>query len=572
MNGNSVLFVHTIGELDDQANGTLVQGTVDSEGGSLWNEGVVLKQGGTGTTTIGTGINFINDVNPLNYATAAVPPLQGFYPEAYTGLLAKLDIRTGTLALSGTSTNYDDILVHPGSTLSYLAGTHGNRTYFNSNNEFNGSILSVGGGGSVDFGDAATFDSDANALVDVTAATFGMGSYTFDNTAPGGQVIGTGTFTGGTTGTIGGAGTLEVQSGFTWNSGTFTGDGAGSSSSLLIDNGATLAIPSGDRSTTNFYSIQNDGTIGWTTSPGTLTVSGNFTQTSTGAFDSVIDTTGTSGIDGLSVGGNVTLAGALNLSVSGNGLQTGNAFTLIDNTGPNPVSGAFNGFAEGQVVTLGTVSFVITYVGGDGNDVVLKATAIPTISIASPDPILVGDTGASLNFTVSLSTVSASNVSVDYATASGSAVAGTAFQSTSGTLVIPAGQTTATITVPILGNALPEPVQTFTLSLSNPISCILGTSTATGTIVNENGPPAVRDHPRSGFRERAGRQRRAHRHPHEPERHHVGRLRRLGRHRHGRAGLHRGVRHAQLRRGRDLPHRHRAHHRRRHLHRRRQDV
>ena len=60
------------------------------------------------------------------------------------------------------------------------------------------------------------------------------------------------------------------------------------------------------------------------------------------------------------------------LSVStGQGLQSGDPYTIIDNTGPDQVVGTFAGLFEGATLAVGTQTFRITYLGGDGNDVVL---------------------------------------------------------------------------------------------------------------------------------------------------------------------------------------------------------
>ena len=53
----------------------------------------------------------------------------------------------------------------------------------------------------------------------------------------------------------------------------------------------------------------------------------------------------------------------------------GQIFTVIDNDGSDPVSGAFTDLPEGTTLTLGFSQFQITYAGGDGNDVVLTCTA-----------------------------------------------------------------------------------------------------------------------------------------------------------------------------------------------------
>ncbi|MEM6769851.1 MAG: hypothetical protein AAF597_04615, partial [Bacteroidota bacterium] len=48
-------------------------------------------------------------------------------------------------------------------------------------------------------------------------------------------------------------------------------------------------------------------------------------------------------------------------------------FTIIDNQGGNPITGTFTGLAEGDTLAFNGVALTISYVGGDGNDVVLTA-------------------------------------------------------------------------------------------------------------------------------------------------------------------------------------------------------
>jgi hypothetical protein len=85
-----------------------------------------------------------------------------------------------------------------------------------------------------------------------------------------------------------------------------------------------------------------------------------------------------------------------------------------------------------------------------------------------------------LVFTVSLSGSSTSAVSVNYATANGSAVAGVDYASTSGTLNFAAGETSKTITVRIYGD-LPE-TRTFYVRLSNPVNATIADGEGAGTI------------------------------------------------------------------------------------------
>jgi acetyl esterase/lipase len=76
--------------------------------------------------------------------------------------------------------------------------------------------------------------------------------------------------------------------------------------------------------------------------------------------------------DRVAVNGSVSLAGRLALTLVGDAAP-GSSFVLIDNDGTDPVTGTFTGLPEGAMVTAGSATFVITYRGGDGNDVVLNA-------------------------------------------------------------------------------------------------------------------------------------------------------------------------------------------------------
>ena len=74
----------------------------------------------------------------------------------------------------------------------------------------------------------------------------------------------------------------------------------------------------------------------------------------------------------------------------------------------------------------------------------------------------------SLDFAVTLNRAAAHEVSVDYATADGTATAGADYTATSGTLTFTAGETAKTVSVPVLDDALDEGKETMRLKLSNP--------------------------------------------------------------------------------------------------------
>ena len=80
--------------------------------------------------------------------------------------------------------------------------------------------------------------------------------------------------------------------------------------------------------------------------------------------------------------------GSLDLTyLEGCVIKKGDTFTIIDNKGTSPVTGSlagtFKDLPEGAEITAGGVTFKISYVGGDGNDIVLTAQ---NDSVAPKDP------------------------------------------------------------------------------------------------------------------------------------------------------------------------------------------
>jgi hypothetical protein len=95
--------------------------------------------------------------------------------------------------------------------------------------------------------------------------------------------------------------------------------------------------------------------------------------------------------DQLAVTGTVALGGALNVSlISSFPPQFDDVFAIIDNDGSDPVIGTFDGLPEGALVSAGAAQFQISYVGGDGNDVVLTASNRPPVANAG-GPYLVSE-------------------------------------------------------------------------------------------------------------------------------------------------------------------------------------
>ena len=134
---------------------------------------------------------------------------------------------------------------------------------------------------------------------------------------------------------------------------------------------------------------------------------------------------------------------------------------------------------------------------GDGEATVLVRDddGLPTVSVADA---ATRTEGATATFTVTLSRAVPQEVTVDYATrtdptaaAETAAVAGQDYTTTSGTVTFAARATEATVTVPLLGDALDEHPETFWLRLNSPVGATIADGTATGTIADDDPLPEI---------------------------------------------------------------------------------
>lgn len=87
---------------------------------------------------------------------------------------------------------------------------------------------------------------------------------------------------------------------------------------------------------------------------------------------------------------------------------------------------------------------------------------------------------------VNLSRAAAGPITVNYATQNGTAIAGSDYTTTNGTLTIPANQTSATIAVPIIDDTIAEPNETFSVNLSNPNGAVLANNQGVVTVTDND--------------------------------------------------------------------------------------
>ena len=118
-----------------------------------------------------------------------------------------------------------------------------------------------------------------------------------------------------------------------------------------------------------------------------------------------------------------------------------------------------------------------------------SATVRARAALSVADAQVTEAAGASIDFVVSLSRAASGTVTVDYATADGSATAGADYTAASGTLIFSSSQTSKTVSVTVLDDAHDDDGETFTLRLSNAAGARIADNEATGTIVNTDPLP-----------------------------------------------------------------------------------
>ena len=139
----------------------------------------------------------------------------------------------------------------------------------------------------------------------------------------------------------------------------------------------------------------------------------------------------------------------------------------------NPINGAL---ADGQGV--GTIL----------NDDSLPTITIDDVSVLEPDPPV----GVVADFTVTLSNPSSEPISFTYATSEGTATADADYQSVRGRSVeIPAGETTLSIIIGVLGDLEVEDDETFFVDLSRPTNATIADNQGLGTILDNDEPPSI---------------------------------------------------------------------------------
>ena len=316
---------------------------------------------------------------------------------------------------------------------------------------------------------SAAFDLDGNSQTLASLADSGAGGGSVINSAPSTPVTLTlnpasGNFT--FSGTISDAGSANAISLVKSGSGTevLVGNNTYSGSTTVF--GGSLIV-NGSLNTSGTVSITGSGILGGTGTvgnvtnsavinpgspgaPGTLTVAGTLTL---GTGSLVLDLAA-SGSDSLTVTGPAVDITGATLSLNVGTINPGESFTILKVPGASGnLTGMFANLpTDGSSFPVGSVTFTISYTGGDGNDIVLTAsggspTLVSTVrnggiayvnsTLAAAQHSMVESIVYSFSSAVSLS---ASNFSILGLPGSGTTIVPTLNVSANGTHRAPSGR------------------------------------------------------------------------------------------------------------------------------------
>ncbi|MGE3758313.1 MAG: Calx-beta domain-containing protein, partial [Pseudobdellovibrionaceae bacterium] len=166
-------------------------------------------------------------------------------------------------------------------------------------------------------------------------------------------------------------------------------------------------------------------------------------------------------------------------------------------------------FAPGEItktITVATVADLIDEVATENFDITLSNennallgtdTGVGSINDVDPPPTLsinspgAENEGQNVEFTVTLSPPSGQTVQVNYNSVDGTASVGDGdFSSVTGTLIFTPGETSKSVIVGLVNDALDEEdVETFTLFLSGSINAGIGTASGTGSLTDTDSLP-----------------------------------------------------------------------------------
>jgi len=145
-------------------------------------------------------------------------------------------------------------------------------------------------------------------------------------------------------------------------------------------------------------------------------------------------------------------------------------------------AGDFNGDGWLDVATANSTGDTVSVLLNDRT----WGVTPPAISVGDAATITEGNMGTlNATFTVTLSKPSTAAVTVSYATSDVTATAGSDYVAKTGTLTIPAGQTSGTFTVAVMGDRIVESTETFAVELTSATNATISNAWGSAVILDD---------------------------------------------------------------------------------------
>ncbi|MDQ4024474.1 MAG: hypothetical protein M3217_03130, partial [Actinomycetota bacterium] len=291
------------------------------------------------------------------------------------------------------------------------------------------------------------------------------------------------------------AGTLKASTGrLNVSSLTQTGGVSEVAGGAILDpTGGPMAVQGGTLKgggTVEGSVSSSGGTVAPGASPGMLKITGNYEQGAGGTLKSEIEGTavGTQ-YDQLEVTGSATLGGTLDIvNGSGHSPTPGDTFKIVKTANPSGRNGTFSSVIGKEIAS--NRRYVVGY-DPDGVTLGVEQDPAPEVSIGDVT-VDEGDSGTrAATFTVTRTSTSGGDMTVDFATDDGTATAPADYAAKSDSVTFTGTETSKQVTVDVKGDTVDESDENFTVNILNAQNATIADGEGSATIADDDPAPEV---------------------------------------------------------------------------------